>query len=76
MACSRGHKKVHSEQMISKNNVSLIVDLPVVRLADFFDKNTKKSTKNFVNTKIHTIFVVQSNNKFYEKIKQKRERPD
>ena len=42
----------------------------------FFQKNTKKSTENFVNTKIRTIFVVQSNNKFYEKIKQKRERPD
>ena len=42
----------------------------------FLTKNTKKSTENFVNTKFRTIFVVQSNNKFYEKIKQKRERPD
>ena len=48
-----------------------------MRLADFFlTKNTKKSTENFVNTKFRTIFVVQSNNKFYEKIKQKRERLD
>lgn len=42
----------------------------------FLIKNTKKSTENFVNTNFRTIFVVQSNNKFYEKIKQKRERLD
>lgn len=42
----------------------------------FLTKNTKKSNENFVNTKFRTIFVVQSNNKFYEKIKQKRERLD